>query len=148
MSETMVSQWIELENGVLRHSIDYEKFDSLHDMKEFYESIGALRFMDGSTFTDYSQMLMSEEDCTRLRENFVKNLPRGKKRNKLAKSSCALDWLHSCPLGCCDIKSGFVYFFPKECGLDPLDTIRKYYKEELTKEDLEAYVGKGGCVDE
>lgn len=147
MPETMVSQWIELENGVLRHSIDYEKFDSLHDMKEFFSSIGADKFMDGRTFSDYSQMLMSEEDCTRLRENFIKNLPRGKKRDKLAKSRCNFDWLYSCPLGCSAVKPGFVYFFPHDCNLNALAAIRMYYKEELTLEELEKYVGKGGCVD-
>lgn len=148
MAESLTTQWIELENGVLRHGIDYDKFDALHNMSEFFESIGADKFMDGRTFSDYSQMLMSEDDCTRLRENFIKNLPRGKKRSKLAKSDCAFDWLHSCPLGCSAVKPGFVYFFPHDCGLDPLGAIRMYYKGELTLEELEKYVGKGGCVDE
>lgn len=131
--------WVKLESGVWKQTLDEESFSKLHNMSEFYSMIGAKDLVNTGLFRDYAQMIMHSDTCSRLRKTFEANLPKGKKTNRKAKNGCMTDWMSSCPLGVDACDEMTVYFFPPELEVTALDICHKYYDEDVEDEDLYVY---------
>lgn len=131
--------WVRLESGVWKRSLDEEEFSKLKTMREFYTMIEAKDFVTSGLFKDFAQMVMHPDTCMKLLKTFESNLPRGKKTNKRAKNGCMSDWMSSCPLGIdlCDEMT--VYFFPSDMEVAALDVCYAYYQERVEDEDLNVY---------